>query len=138
MLLSRIHVRVHVHGILIEFRQVASRQSSRCACVCYRCCGSLTLGSTINVSEVMNLRKLAQARPTMPCIPLVMTRSAARWPQKKCTRAAALQPACIFLRPACCRASHMITRPRRPCARLVHATQEGSSPSRKRIPASLS
>ena len=28
-------------------------------------------GSTINVSEVMNLRKLAQARPTMPCIPLV-------------------------------------------------------------------
>ena len=26
--LSRIHVRVHVHGILIEFRQVASRQSS--------------------------------------------------------------------------------------------------------------
>ena len=29
------------------------------------------VGSTINVSEVMNLRKLAQARPTMPCIPLV-------------------------------------------------------------------
>ena len=39
------------------------------ACVSYRCCGSV--GSTINVSEVMNLRKLAQARPTMPCIPLV-------------------------------------------------------------------
>ena len=34
-----------------------------------RCCGSV--GSTI-VSEVMNLRKLAQARPTMPCIPLVI------------------------------------------------------------------
>ena len=33
--LSRIHVRVHVdlHGILIEFRQVASRQSWRCACL---------------------------------------------------------------------------------------------------------
>ena len=44
------------------------------ACVSYRCCGSLTLGSTINVSEVMNLRKLAQARPTMPCIPLVLPR----------------------------------------------------------------
>ena len=36
--------------------------------VSVRCCGS-----TINVSEVMNLRKLAQARPTMPCIPLVVT-----------------------------------------------------------------
>ena len=44
------------------------------ACVSYRCCGSLTLGSTINVSEVMTLRKLAQARPTMPCIPLVTPR----------------------------------------------------------------
>ena len=28
------YVRVHAHGILIEFRQVASRKSSRCACVC--------------------------------------------------------------------------------------------------------
>ena len=37
--------------------------------------GQLTLGSTINVSEVMTLRKLAQARPTMPCIPLVIMHS---------------------------------------------------------------
>ena len=44
-----------------------------------------TLGSTINLSEVMNLRKLAQARPTMPCIPLVTfkriaLRLASTWP----------------------------------------------------------
>ena len=44
------------------------------ACVRYRYCGSA--GSTINVSEVTNLRKLAQARPTMPCIPLVILNSA--------------------------------------------------------------
>ena len=68
------YVRVHVHGILIEFRQVASRQSSRCACVCQLPLLRLIdigFNDQRHISKVMNLRKLAQARPTMPCIPLV-------------------------------------------------------------------
>ena len=67
--LSRIHVRVHVDGILIEFRR-ANPQNAH-ACVSYRCCGSS--GFNDQRQWIINLRKLAQARPTMPCIPLVVT-----------------------------------------------------------------
>ena len=50
----------------------ASRQSSRCACVCQLpLLRLIDIGFNVSEVHVMNLRKLAQARPTMPCIPLV-------------------------------------------------------------------